>query len=1336
MTKGVKEMAWKPPKMLEEMFGKEQRTYKTTGTQYTRGDYRKMQYYDNAIKNAARSYAERKGVDPVKFESAFRHIIRDRQFEETDNFKKIAKAREDRKNREQKREEKSWNKIQKTILKGKEEDASMDDIDASESLSEQLKAYQKVYGTDVNEPVSEWDLEAFKRYQEYLKKKKPSNTDGLNKIAKKKDDKGFLENVGDDTLEGLKRLIKGEAPTAKSPDRGGLLGFLDSTLGRASKSANDVYFPGLIDQQRKINLERGMDNPIEKEATSKADNLLEKGADITGTIAGYTAPSLAAYGAVSKPAQALFNSVNKGRLTGLGAVAGVESVKGAGSGALIGVGEAIRDETQRPDEYNLTDHLKRIGVNAAAGAVLDPALVGLGNAIKIGGSKVLQRFFNRAEVGPDELKGALDSPDVPQEVKQEILALPEGQKLLGLPEGKTETFIPARRAQPDYYATRLNDLISEAAKVELPPGRELEAVADIWSRMAGPEDPGLDELIRLGTPSLRDLQRNPADMLQKARQSQRNKVYGVDSILNTAQTQTRPFTIGNKGEPLQFKQQKPSLQRFVEDMQAKRQAASTSEQALNIEPQPTGAGPVRQTDEAMAMIKEQPQEPAMKRIDNFFDDEGEAIAKQPILSPEESIDATKLKDLNPFTANTQDMYRNFRDVFGKNYESVKKKLLDPFDQAKGQNIDFQKKWSDSLQKEVVDKLGIKKGSKLSKLVQDYGEGTISLEDLKREAPQKWQDVVEADKWFRKAYDELIDQVNTVRRKIYGHLPEKEIQKRLVPKRDNYYRHFRELEGFEGIRNLFDTPAGIDPSLVGVSDFTQPNSRWASFMQKRGLGKYKSDAVGGFLDYLPASSYSIHIDPFIPKFRRLRKELSEATGETRNLNHFIEFLNDQANDLAGKTNFLDRGPQKLLGRRTFGVIQWLNTKAKKNAVLGNAASALAQVANVPQGVAFAKQYSVPGMRRTLKTIVEQNPEIQQSQFLKERFGRNMYNKFDTGVLKNAENFAGWMLESVDKIGSSFIWNSAYEKGLAQGVKDPIKYADDMTRNLVAGRGIGEVPLAQKSKLVQMVAPFQIEVANLWRVQKDFIKEKDFGALITLYLGSYVLNKGMEETRGSGVTFDPIDAIVDAFTAEDLSALERVGRLAGEVLSNVPGGQTLASVYPEYGTDKLPTREELFGDRDPNRFGEGLLIAKSAQDPLYKLAMPFGGAQLKKTVEGLKAVGKEGAYTRNGERLKYPVEDNLRNRLQGTFFGPYAVPEAQKFYDEGRSPLSAKQTTEYEKRKSNGTSNAFYNDTMNRREIKQLEKLVDKVKQDKELTKKERQRKLDELMKRLRAVKAAN
>lgn len=695
------------------------------------------------------------------------------------------------------------------------------------------------------------------------------------------------------------------------------------------------------------------------------------------------------------------------------------------------------------------------------------------------------------------------------------------------------------------------------------------------------------------------------------------------------------------------------------------------------------------------------------------------------------------KPVSSFLLNTRDPFRNFEAFFNKNWPEYKETFFDPLDTSKGKYVDLTKELAKELHDEIVVKLGIKKGSKESAAVMDYGE-----RDLKEEfAPanpetkfsltdkfgaEKADKIVQADAFFRKKYNDLIDAINVERKKIYGDVWSKKkdmdseiellqdnIKKKsdemkgkenkdtlaynklqnqlgrlkdrlsarrellasdlwwrgkVIGKRDDYYRHYFELaEGFKALKNILTTDANIPTNLAGITNATKPKAKFLQFAQKRTGNKSERDAVGSFLNYIPSASYAINIDPHIEGLRKLADSIRSS--ENKAYSPFIEFLTDYANDLAGKTNEIDRGVQKVTGRKVFQVINWINNRVKANTILGNVSSSLAQIFNVPQGIASAKAYSLKGAARSFGQILQKNPAMEKSTFIKERFAGSITDQFDTSLLNKPRQFAIWMLGALDEVGTKFIWNSHYEKALGNKIPNPIKYADDVTRKLVAGRGIGEVPLIQKSKIFQMIAPFQLEVGNSWWVLKDFVKKKDFSALVLFFVTSFVMNQVAEEARGNDVVFDPIEATiegVDAFKQEEnkfKGGLKFAGRLAGEVVSNIPLGQSLASMYPENGYgegDWTLSREELFGKGDPTRFGSGLLVMKGLQDPLFKVLPSFGGAQIKKTIEGTKSIVNDGEYDKNGN-LQFEAPKTFLGKVKAVLFGKYATTNAQNYFE---------------------------------------------------------------------------
>lgn len=650
-----------------------------------------------------------------------------------------------------------------------------------------------------------------------------------------------------------------------------------------------------------------------------------------------------------------------------------------------------------------------------------------------------------------------------------------------------------------------------------------------------------------------------------------------------------------------------------------------------------------------------------------------------------------MKDITGFKAQTRDVYRNFREAYGKGFGDVKRTVLDPFDKSKGNLAKSYKNWSRRIGKEVVDRLGIKKGSKESAAVQMFGEGNITSKQLvQRFGSKKAKQIQQADKWFRKEYDKLLGEVNDTMRRVYPNNPDK-----IIPRRNDYYRHFTEMaQGVRGLLNIFDSPSQISSKLSGVSEFTKPKSKFLSFAQKRVGGKTEVDAVGGFIDYVKAAEYNKHIDPHTAKFRALADELSDATSEGEHvgkINNFIEYLHDFSNDLAGKTNPADRFIQKVIpgGRKTFRAINWLNNRVKANVILGNMSSSIAQIFNVPQGIANAgARNSVKGLGSTVANIFGEATPIKKSSFISERYLDSTFNKFDSGMLNKTRDFAAWMIGVLDEVGTKYIWNSHYAKALADKIPNPSKYADDTTRSMVAGRGIGEVPLIQKSKMFQLVAPFQLEVANAWHVMGGWMNKKQFGKLMSFFVLNHVFNKGAEAIRGSGVVFDPIQAGVEAYTAyteeadKKVGALRAAGRVGGEVLGNVPLGQTAAATYPEYGIKvggESVTRKELFGKGDPTRFGSGILLTKGLQDPLSKILPPFGGVQAKRTLQGLGAV-REGASTTKTGRVRFPVEQTPANIAKAAAFGQFSLPGAREYFDKQGKSESKSISNEFNKLKT--------------------------------------------------------
>ena len=661
--------------------------------------------------------------------------------------------------------------------------------------------------------------------------------------------------------------------------------------------------------------------------------------------------------------------------------------------------------------------------------------------------------------------------------------------------------------------------------------------------------------------------------------------------------------------------------------------------------------------------------------------------------PTVASNVDNLKELSPLRSAFSDVYRNFKKVFqGEDFKMAKEHFLDPFDAAKAGFVKQQDELLKALNENVVKPLGIEKGSKLSQYVQQFGEKKMSLNELQQALPKDWEKVVKADQWFRSAYDTILDQVNAVRAKIYPNNPDK-----IIPKRDDYYRHFQEMaDGFAGLKNIFDSPANIPSNLAGVSEVTKPKSRWASFMQARTGDKTKLDAVGGFLDYVKASAYSIHIDPQIERFRGLASDLRQVTKDEKGpLNNFIIYLDDFANDLSGKTNKLDRAIQDWIpgNRKTMASLEWLNNRFKTNAIVGNISSAVNQTLSLPAAIADAgPQNAVKAVGDTLANIFKEGASAN-SNFLKERYFESSYDAFNKGLLASSKKGATWLIRNIEETATRFIWNAQYQRALTEGVANAVKTADDWTRAVVAGRGVGEVPLGQKSRVFQMGLPFQLEVANTWLIFKDWMDAGTYGKLISFAIASNVLNSALQNVTGFRSGYDPIAALSTGLQNSMDGKDEGRGLypLIGETLSNIPGGGflTRAVLNPDdskkiFGQDNDPTRFDRYGTGIPlaSAFkpvgdviggflsGDGIKPEDVAKTIEY-FGLPFGGGQIKKTLAGASMLASGGQFDSNGG-LQFPTDPSPLDKIKAIAFGAYANDNARLFFDANLTALTPKET----------------------------------------------------------------
>jgi hypothetical protein len=195
---------------------------------------------------------------------------------------------------------------------------------------------------------------------------------------------------------------------------------------------------------------------------------------------------------------------------------GQEAIKESVIGAPIAAGQTLAS-----GQTDLGEVTTQGAIGGAVGAVGGAAMPVIG----VGVRSALQKLLGRSKQ-PEAIQEILTLPEPKQRGNTnkaqtpDVINIPETSPR-ALPEPNIQPTVARRGAkEQNVYVEKLQRLFDEANALdqqgELSPGRELEEVESLWSRMANKDDPGLDELINLANPKHRGI--NP-NALTKGRSS-------------------------------------------------------------------------------------------------------------------------------------------------------------------------------------------------------------------------------------------------------------------------------------------------------------------------------------------------------------------------------------------------------------------------------------------------------------------------------------------------------------------------------------------------------------------------------------------------------------------------------------------------------------------------------------------------------------------------------------------------------------------------------------------------------------------------------------------------
>ena len=653
----------------------------------------------------------------------------------------------------------------------------------------------------------------------------------------------------------------------------------------------------------------------------------------------------------------------------------------------------------------------------------------------------------------------------------------------------------------------------------------------------------------------------------------------------------------------------------------------------------------------------------------------------------------------------------------------------------------------------------------------FDEWNAAIQEFEKQNPKLDLGKVRAAvKVFHEVYDKLFQDMNRVRIEN-GYEPVNYLQ--------GYFPHFQENEEGGSILQKFARAAGIEgdvsplPATInGLTANFKPGIRYMANIQNR-LGYATAyDALQGFDRYIEVATDVIFHTADIQRLRALATQIryrasdeglkqridaimmnpflnpDEANEQVANLtkngryglSNFVDELDEYTNLLAGKKSRLDRGMEKLMGRKFYNVMKKFESRVGANMVAANVGSALTNFIPITQAWSQVSTADVlRGMWDTLKNYKTADGLDAASTFINNRSG---YGRLAMSTMDKVSAGAGWLMESIDTFTTGSVVRARYYQNLRRGMSETsaMQEADQFASGIMADRSKGSTPTlySARNPLVKLFTQFQLEVNNeLSWIFKDMAQEERkkgvaalAKAMFKFLIGAWIYNEFYESIVGRRAALDPLDIINDTvgdftgyqlpntvqaavsgkwdFTKEKPGTYQAIKNLEGNIISEFPGTQalTILGVDEALGLD-IDSGRIAVTSAIPNlgniekallAKNEDMAPAKKAQTignellkPGLYLATPFGGGQIRKAYQGATAAARGGSYSVDNEGrdiLQYPVyndnpADRAKSWAQALLFGKTATEEAQSWVESGFKSLSAKETAAYQGMTEGGT-----------------------------------------------------
>lgn len=547
------------------------------------------------------------------------------------------------------------------------------------------------------------------------------------------------------------------------------------------------------------------------------------------------------------------------------------------------------------------------------------------------------------------------------------------------------------------------------------------------------------------------------------------------------------------------------------------------------------------------------------------------------------------------------------------------------------------------------------------------------------------------------------------------------------------RYFKNANERLGYATAYNAIKGLDLYLDTASDviFHTEDVQRMRALETQIRYRASDEGIRRQMDAIKANDA---LDP--DQKQQLIDELSK-NGRTR-MSHMAAWLTQYTNVLAGKRTDLDRKLEEIIPQKIYNFMRKSQQRVGANMVAANIGSAVTNF--IPLTQAWAQTSTVnmmKGMWYTLENYVQADGLDQQSVFINNRSG---YHGLSQSSMDKASEIAGWVMEKIDGFTTGSIVRARVIENMQRGMsqQSALEEADQFASGIMADRSKGATPLMYtvRSPIVKMFTQFQLEVNNeLSWIFKDMAREERkkgvlalAKALLKFAIGAWLYNEATEAIFGRRPALDPLDMLNDTvgdvsgykvpntwqamaeygvnpknwdYTTEKKTPEEVWKDFASRVVDELPNTQLLAmtGLDEAIGLDLQGNRIAVISAfPDMEKVNKALLSSKEdmatkkkaqvlvdeLSKPLSYAALPMGGGQARKSLQGIMSVVNGGKYKLNNEgeqQLQYPTYTDRPGDVplklaQGVLFGRTATQEAQDWIENGFKSLSVKETKAYQ------------------------------------------------------------